>query len=58
MKKTSILAVALLASLSFGFDWTFGLSGKCSQARKIVDTLGEKKSDAEREQAEKRILEL
>ncbi|MDD3294188.1 MAG: tetratricopeptide repeat protein, partial [Geobacteraceae bacterium] len=58
MKKTSILVVALLASLSFGFDWTFGLSGKCTQARKIIDTLSEKKSDEEREQAEKKALEL
>jgi len=57
MKKNLFLFMAILASLSCGFDWTFGLAGKCSQAKKIVAGFGEK-NDAEREQLEKRVLEL
>ena len=58
MKKSLVLVLAVLASLSCGFDWTFGLSGKCNQAKKIVSVLEEKKDSVEREQAEKRVLEL
>lgn len=58
MKKSLLLSIAFLASLNCGFDWTFGLAGKCSQARKIVLGLGEKKDDPAREQNEKRVLDL
>ncbi|MRR54544.1 MAG: tetratricopeptide repeat protein [Deltaproteobacteria bacterium] len=58
MKKSLLLVLAVLASLSCGFDWTFGLSGKCNQAKKIVSVLEEKKDSVEREQAERKVLEL
>jgi len=58
MKKSLVIVLAFLASLSCGFDWTFGLSGKCTQAKKIVTVLDEKKFATEREEAEKRVLEL
>jgi tetratricopeptide (TPR) repeat protein len=58
MKKSLLIYLAFLAPLICGFDWTFGLAGKCSQAKKIVAVLAEKKNDLERDQNEKRVLAL
>ncbi|HOP41318.1 MAG TPA: tetratricopeptide repeat protein, partial [Geobacteraceae bacterium] len=59
MKKSlMILLLILFAALSCGFDWTFGLSGKCSQAKKIVTVLEETTDNMERVQAENRVMDL
>lgn len=58
MKKSHLIILAIVASLACGFDWTFGLSGKCNQAKKIVSVLEEKKDNTDREQTEKRVLDL
>ena len=59
MKKYILLLhLVLTALLTCGFDWGFGSSDKCGDAKKLVTELGLQKTDAERATTEERILKL